>query len=122
MNLVKDCDPNGLSYFEIHGMCVQLRAPTTTKFHYLIPRGNLEQGFRFVIGDEEVVYMNELHVGWLTDRIIFYVENDEMLLVVAMPCENVEGDVEENREDHETTSENDLNFLFIKNALLSRLF
>lgn len=105
MNLVKDCDPNGLSYFEIHEMCVQIRAPTITKFHYLIPRGNLEQGFRFVIGNEEVVYMNELHVGWLT--IIFYVENDEMLLVVAMPCENVEGDGEENREDLETTSEND---------------
>ena len=79
------CDPNCLSYFEIQDMVAECGAPSTSMVYNLIPVGNLEQGLGFIIGDEEVLYMYELHVAWPIDRITLYVESGvEPLQVVVV--------------------------------------
>ena len=67
-------DPERLSYFEIQDMVAECGSPNTSMVYYLIPEGNLEQGLRLITGDDEVLYMSELHVAWPIDRITLYVE------------------------------------------------
>ena len=62
---------------------------STSRFHYLILGGNLEQGLRLINGDDDVVYMCEIHVAWPTDKITPYVEGEEPL-AVEQPFANVE--------------------------------
>ena len=57
-------------------------AARTSTYHYLIPGGNLEQGLRLINGDDDVVYMYEIHATWLTDKITLYVEGGEERLAV----------------------------------------
>jgi hypothetical protein len=78
-------DPDRLSYFEIQDMVAECGSPSTSLVYYLIPRGNLEQGLRLITGDDEVLYMCELHVAWPIDRITLYVESGvEPLQVVVV--------------------------------------
>uniref|UniRef100_A0A2N9HEE9 Uncharacterized protein n=1 Tax=Fagus sylvatica TaxID=28930 RepID=A0A2N9HEE9_FAGSY len=78
-------DPNRLSYFEIQDMIAECGSPSTSMVYYLIPGGNLEQGLRLITGDDEVLYMSELHVAWPIDRITLYVEGSvEPLQVVGL--------------------------------------
>nr|XP_023898952.1 uncharacterized protein LOC112010817 [Quercus suber] len=63
---------------------------STSRFHYLIPRDNLEQGLRLINGDDDVVYMCEIHAAWPTDKITLYVEGGEEPLVVEQPFGNEE--------------------------------
>ena len=58
-----EVDLDRLSYFEIQDMCCVFGANSTSRFHYLIPGGNLEQGLRFINEDNDVVYMCEIHVA-----------------------------------------------------------
>lgn len=67
---IEDVDLKRLSFFEIQDMCVKFGAPSTSTYHCLIPRGNLEQGLRLITRDDEVLYMCEIHVAWLIDRIV----------------------------------------------------
>ena len=67
-------DYDRLSYFEIQDMVAEYGSPSTSLVYYLIPGGNLEQGLRLITGDDEVLYMCELHVAWPIDRITLYVE------------------------------------------------
>jgi hypothetical protein len=67
-------DPDRLSYFEIQDMVAECGSPSTSMVYYLISGGNLQQGLRLITGDEEVLYMCELHAVWPIDRIILYVE------------------------------------------------
>jgi hypothetical protein len=77
-------DPDHLSYFEIQDMVVECGSPSTSLVYYLIPGGSLEQGLRLVTGDDEVLYMCELHDAWPIDRITLYVEGGvEPLQVVG---------------------------------------
>ena len=67
-----------------------MEAFSTSRFHYLIPRGNLEQGLRLINGDDDVVYMCEIHVAWPTDKITPYVKGGEEPLAVEQLFANVE--------------------------------
>ena len=42
-SFIDDVDPDKLSYFEIQDICCDLGANNTSRVHYLIPGGNLEQ-------------------------------------------------------------------------------
>uniref|UniRef100_A0A7N2L7Q2 PB1-like domain-containing protein n=1 Tax=Quercus lobata TaxID=97700 RepID=A0A7N2L7Q2_QUELO len=88
---IEDVDLNRLSFCEIQDMCEKFGAPSTSTYHYLIPRGKLEQGLRLITGDDEVLYMCEIHVAWLIDRIVLYVEGSEKPLVVEILGQNVKG-------------------------------
>ena len=78
-------NPDRLSYFEIQDMVAECGSPSTSLVYYLIPGGNLEQGLRLITGDDEVLYMCELHVVWPIDRITLYVEGGvEPLQVVGL--------------------------------------
>ena len=57
-------------------------AVCTSTYHYLIPVGNLEQRLRLINGDDDVVYMCEIHAAWPTDKITLYVECGEEPLAV----------------------------------------
>ena len=81
-SFIDEVDPDKLSYFEIHDICSDLGAFSTSIFHYLIPGGNLEPGLRLINGDDDVVYMYEIHATWLTDKITLYVEGGEERLAV----------------------------------------
>ena len=81
-SFIDEVDPDKLSYFEIHDICYDLGAFSTSIFHYLIPGGNLEPGLRLINGDDNVVYMCEIHATWLTDKITLYVEGGEEPLAV----------------------------------------
>ena len=48
------------------------------------------QGLRLITRDDEVLYMCEIHIAWLTDRIVLYVEGGEKPLVVKVPGHNVD--------------------------------
>ena len=63
MDTYSKIDPDHLSYFEIQDMVAECRSPSTSMVYYLIPGGNLEQGLRLITGDEEVLYICELHVA-----------------------------------------------------------
>ncbi|KAL0003893.1 hypothetical protein SO802_011454 [Lithocarpus litseifolius] len=71
-------------------MCCDLGANSTSRFHYLILGGNLEQGLRLINEDNDVVYMCEIHAAWPTDKITLYVEGGEEPLVVEQPFANEE--------------------------------
>ena len=78
-------DLDHLSYFEIQDMVAECGSPSTSLVYYLIPGGNLEHGLRLITEDDEVLYMCELHVAWLIDRITLYVESGvESLQVVVV--------------------------------------
>ncbi|KAK9989706.1 hypothetical protein SO802_029945 [Lithocarpus litseifolius] len=89
-SFIDDVDPNKLSYFEIQDMCCGLGANSTSRFHYLIPGGNLEQGLRLINEDDDVVYMCEIHAAWPTDKITLYVGGGEEPLAVEQPFANEE--------------------------------
>ena len=42
----------------------------------------MEPGLRLINGDDDVVYMCEIHATWPTDKITLYVEGGEELLAV----------------------------------------
>ena len=65
-------------------------ALSTSRYHYLIPGGNLEQGLRLINEDDDVVYMCEIHAAWPTDKITLYVEGGEEPLAVEQPFGNKE--------------------------------
>lgn len=67
---IEDVDLKRLSFCKIQDMCVKFGAPSTSTYHCLIPEGNLEQGLRLITRDDEVLYMCEIHVAWLIDRIV----------------------------------------------------
>ena len=46
ISLFDEVDPDRLSLFEIQDIWGDLEAISTSRFHYLIPKGNLEQGLR----------------------------------------------------------------------------
>ncbi|KAL0010450.1 hypothetical protein SO802_005558 [Lithocarpus litseifolius] len=89
-SFIDDVDLDKLSYFEIQDMCCGLGANSTSRFHYLIPGGNLEQGLRLINEDDDVVYMCEIHAAWPTDKITLYVEGGEEPLAVEQPFANEE--------------------------------
>lgn len=60
---IYNIDPDKHSYFEIQAICLDLGTLGTSSFHYLIPGGNLVQGLRLINGDDDVVYMCELHAN-----------------------------------------------------------
>ena len=43
-SFVDNVDPDRLSYFEIQDICFDVGVVSTSRFHYLILGGNLEQG------------------------------------------------------------------------------
>ena len=90
ISFVDNVDPNKLSYFEIQDICSDVGAVSTSRFHYLIPGGNLEQGLRLINGDDDVVYMCEIHATWPTDKITLHVESGEEPLSIEQPFDNEE--------------------------------
>ena len=76
MGVVFKVDPDYLSRFEIHDLCVKARALVGCKVHYLIPGGDLEHGLRLLPrdSDDEVMYMCEIHKEWPIDTITLYTE------------------------------------------------
>ena len=65
-------------------------AVSTSRFHYLIPGGNLEQGLRLINGDDDVVYMCEIHAVWPTNKITLYVEGGEEPFAIEQQFSNEE--------------------------------
>ena len=89
-SFVDNVDPDRLSYFEIQDICCDVGALSTSRYHYLIPGGNLEQGLRLINEDDDVVYMCEIHAAWPTDKITLYVEGGEEPLAVEQSFGNEE--------------------------------
>ena len=89
-SFIDKVDPDKLSYFEIQHICSNVGAVNTSRFHYLILGGNLEQGLRLINGDDDVVYMCEIHDAWPIDKITLYVKGGEEPLVVEQPFGNEE--------------------------------
>ena len=54
------------------------------RFHYLAPRGNLEQDLRLIHDDIYVMSMCKLHEGRLRDTSILYVESGHAPLAVEV--------------------------------------
>ena len=81
-SFINEVDPDKLSYFEIQDICYDLGTFSTSRFHYLIPGGNLEKGLRLINGDDDVVYMCEIHVAWPIYKITLYVKGSEEPLAV----------------------------------------
>ena len=54
------------------------------RFHYLAPRGNLEQDLRLIHDDIDVMSMCKLHERRLRDTIILYVESGHAPLAVEL--------------------------------------
>ena len=46
ISFIKEVDLDKLSLFEIQDICGDLGAISTSRFHYLIPKGHLEKGLR----------------------------------------------------------------------------
>ena len=65
----------------------------------------MEQGLRLINGDNDVVYMCEIHAAWLTDKITLYVEGGEEPLAVVQPFGNEE--VANDDDVHEVGQSND---------------
>ena len=91
MDTYSKIDPDRLSYFEIQDMVTECGSPSTSMVYYLISGGNLQQGLRLITGDEEVLYMCELHAVWPIDRIILYVEGGVEPLQVVLGLDGVVG-------------------------------
>ena len=81
-SFVDNVDLNKLSYFEIQDICSNVGAVNTSRYHYLILGGNLEQGLKLINRDDNVVYMCEIYAAWPTDKITLYVEGGEEPLAV----------------------------------------
>ena len=62
-SFIDEADLDKLSYFEIQDICSDVVVVSTSRFHYLIPGSNLEQGLRLINGDDDVVYMCEIHAA-----------------------------------------------------------
>ena len=80
-----------LSFFEIQGMCEKYDAPSTSTYHYIISRGNLEKDLRLIFGDDEVLCMCEIHIAWATNRLALYVEGGEEPFAIEVLGQNVDG-------------------------------
>ena len=104
-SFVDNVDPDRLSYFEVQDICFDMGAVYTSTYHYLIPGGNLEQGLRFINGDDDVVCICEIHAGWHTDKITLYVEGGEEPLTVEQPFGNEK--VANDDEGHEVGQSDD---------------
>ncbi|KAL4625631.1 hypothetical protein ACB092_05G039500 [Castanea dentata] len=89
-SFIDNVDSNKLSYFEIQDICSDVGAVSTSRSHYLIPGGNLEQGLRAINGADNVVYMCEIHAACPTNKITLYVEGGEEPLAVEQPFGNEE--------------------------------
>ena len=89
-SFVDNVDPDRLSYFEIQDICFNVGAVSTSRYHYLILGSNLEQGLRLINGDDDVVYMCEIHAAWPTDKITLYVGGGKEPLTVEQPFGNEE--------------------------------
>ena len=89
-SFVDNVDLDRLSYFEVQDICFDVGAVSTSRYHYLIPRGNLEQGLRLINGNDDVVYMCEIHAAWPTDKITLYVEGGEEPIAVEQSFDNKE--------------------------------
>ena len=59
-------------------------------FIILFLESNLEQGLRLINGDDDVVYMCEIHATWPTNKITLYVESGEEPLPIEQPFDNEE--------------------------------
>ena len=62
-SFVENVDLDRLGYFEVQDICFDVGAARTSTYHYLIPGSNLEQGLRLINGDDDVVYMCEIHAA-----------------------------------------------------------
>ena len=89
-SFVENVDPDRLSYFEVQDICFDVGVARTSTYHYLIHGGNLEQVLRLINGDDDVVYMCEIHAAWPTDKITLYVEGGEEPLAIEQPFGNEE--------------------------------
>lgn len=89
-SFVDNVDPDKLSYFETQDICSDVGVVSTSRYHYLILGDNLEQGLRLINGNDDVVYMCEIHAAWPTDKITLYVEGGEEPLAVEQPFGNKE--------------------------------
>ena len=67
-------DQDLLSHFEIQDIFAGVGGPINSRFFYLIPGGDLEQGLRLINSDDDVTYMCELYTEWPTNEITLYVE------------------------------------------------
>ena len=76
-SFVDNVDLDRISYFEIQDICSGVGAVSTSRYHYLILGGNLEQGLRLINGDDDVVYMCEIYAARPTDKITLYVKGGE---------------------------------------------
>ena len=89
-SFIDEVNPDKFSYFEIQDTCCDLGANSTSRFHYLIFGGNLEQGLSLINEDDDVVYMCEIHAAGPTNKITLYVEGGEEPFVVEQPFANEE--------------------------------
>ena len=89
-SFVNNANLDKLSYFEIQDICSDVGAVSMSRYHYLIPGSNLEKGLRLINGDDDIVYMCEIHAIWPTDKITLYVEGGEEPLAVEQPFGNEE--------------------------------
>ena len=80
-------------------------AVSTSRYHYHILGSNLEKGLRLINGDDDIVYMCEIHAIWPTDKITLYVEGGEEPLAVEQPFGNEE--VVNNDDVHEVGQNDD---------------
>ena len=101
VSVINEVGPDRLSLFEIQDICVELGAPSTSTFHYLIPGGNLEQGLMVINGDDDVLNMCDIHVAWPLDRIILYVERGEEPLAIEEPIVIEEVGGQDGDDEHE---------------------
>ncbi|KAL4614665.1 hypothetical protein ACB092_07G069600 [Castanea dentata] len=53
-SFIDEVDLDKLSYFEIQDICCDLGANSTSRFHYPIIGGSLEQGIRLINGDDDL--------------------------------------------------------------------
>ena len=77
-------DSDRLSYFEIQGICEELGIDELCRVHYLGSGGNLEQDFRLIKDDKDVVLMCKVNEGGLRNTIILYVESGHAPLAVEV--------------------------------------
>ena len=74
-----------LSYFEIKGICEELRIDELCRVHYLGLGGNLEEDLRLIEDDQHVVHMCKPNERGPSDTIILYVESGNAPLAVEVP-------------------------------------
>ena len=82
-------DKNHLSYFEVEDICKFVGASKGCKLYYLIPMGNLDNGLRHIVTDDDVLFMSDLHEEWKVFSIIFYIESGDMPIRVLQPGEEL---------------------------------